>query len=154
MVHIKQPWRSSKGQNVVEFALLAPIVFIFLFAIIDFGVYLNQRTSVEHAVREGARYAAVHVGCTDIQGRTQSQAPSVIPTAQANSIVGVRYPTPAAGGMVEVYVKPTPYPLPIIGPALHTFGINIGSISLSASAWARLEMSVTGAEANGCGPAP
>jgi hypothetical protein len=154
VVHIEHAWRSSKGQNLVEFALLAPIVFILLFGIIDFGMYLNQRISVQHAVREGARYAAVHVGCTDIQGRTQSQAPSVIPTAQAKNIVGVRYPTPTAGGMVEVYVKPTPYPLPIIGPALDAFGINIGSISLKASAWARLEMAVTGNEANGCGPPP
>ena len=147
---------SSRGQTLIEFALLAPILFILLFGIIDFGMYLNQRISVQHAVREGGRYAAVHVGCTDIQERTRSQAPNVIPTAQANSIVGVRYSNnpAAAGDTVEVYAKPTPYPLPIIGPALDTFGIHIGSISLKASAAARLEMAVTGAEANGCGPAP
>jgi Flp pilus assembly protein TadG len=44
----------------VEFALVAPIFFILLFAIIDFGRYVYYVQILNNAAREGARYAIVH----------------------------------------------------------------------------------------------
>ena len=44
----------------MEFALILPLLFIVLFAIIDFGWVLNQQLAVTAAAREGARYYAVH----------------------------------------------------------------------------------------------
>jgi Flp pilus assembly protein TadG len=141
--------KRQEGQTLVEFVVIAPIIFLLLFAIIDFGMYLNLHITVQHAVREGARYAAVETDCNKIQLRTQSQAPGAIPTAQYQDIVIVSYPKnpAAAGDTVKVTVKPTPYPLPIIG---HAFGLNIAPLSLESSASARLEMAVT--DAKGCPP--
>jgi len=143
--------RREEGQTLVEFVLIAPIIFLLLFAIVDFGMYLNLHITVQHAVREGARYAAVETDCNKIQLRTQSQAPGAIPIAQYQNIVSVKYPNPAspaaAGDFVEVIADPEPYPLPIIG---HAFGLSIGALSLRSAASARLEMAVT--DAGGCGP--
>jgi Flp pilus assembly protein TadG len=47
----------TKGVAAVEFALIAPLVFLLLFAAIDLGLMLWVNLSMQYAVREGARYA-------------------------------------------------------------------------------------------------
>ncbi len=49
-----------RGQALVEFALVAPIFFLLLFAIIDFGRYVYYVQVLNNAAREGTRYAIVH----------------------------------------------------------------------------------------------
>jgi len=44
---------------LVEFALIAPVLFLVLFGIIEFGIALNDYQSIRHGVRDGARQAAV-----------------------------------------------------------------------------------------------
>jgi Flp pilus assembly protein TadG len=48
-----------RGQTTVEFALVALLLLTFLFAIIDLAVMFYVNLTVQHAVREGARYAVV-----------------------------------------------------------------------------------------------
>jgi Flp pilus assembly protein TadG len=48
----------SRGQALVEFALVAPIFFLLLFSIIQLGLLLGGQNSLVAAVRETARYAA------------------------------------------------------------------------------------------------
>jgi hypothetical protein len=50
----------SRAQALVEFALVAPIFFLILFSIIDFGRYVYYVQVLNNAAREGARYAIVH----------------------------------------------------------------------------------------------
>ena len=50
----------SRGQTLVEFALVAPIFLLILFSIIDFGRYVYYVQVLNNAAREGARYAIVH----------------------------------------------------------------------------------------------
>jgi len=52
--------RPSPGQALVEFSLVAPLFFLILFAIIDFGRYVYYVQILNNAAREGARYAIVH----------------------------------------------------------------------------------------------
>ena len=47
----------EKGQSVVEFALLAPLMVFMLFAIIDFARIYTAMASVESAAREAADFA-------------------------------------------------------------------------------------------------
>jgi Flp pilus assembly protein TadG len=49
-----------RGQALVEFVLVAPIFFLILFAMIDFGRYVYYVQTINNAAREGARYAIVH----------------------------------------------------------------------------------------------
>jgi Flp pilus assembly protein TadG len=51
--------RSQRGQSLVEFALIVPMLLILVFGIIDFGMGLRAYISVATATREGARYAVV-----------------------------------------------------------------------------------------------
>lgn len=48
------------GQSMVEFALVAPVMFLFIFGIIDFGRYYTANVNVEQASRAGVRFAVTH----------------------------------------------------------------------------------------------
>jgi Flp pilus assembly protein TadG len=49
--------KNKNGQALVEFALMAMLFFLILFAIVDFGVMFYVNLTMQHAVREGTRYA-------------------------------------------------------------------------------------------------
>jgi hypothetical protein len=51
---------SSRGQAMVEFALVAPIFFLLLFGVIEAGRFILYYQTLANATREGARYAIVH----------------------------------------------------------------------------------------------
>ena len=58
--------RTSRGQALAEVALVAPIFFLMVFGIIDLGRVIWANDVVANAAREGARYASVHAGNTDL----------------------------------------------------------------------------------------
>ena len=135
----------QRGQTLIEFAFIAPIMFLFLFVIVDFGIAMDRRIVLQHAVREGARYAAVTTDCAAIQARTEAQAQGIIDVGD----VTVSYETnPApAGDNVSVKAHCT-YQLDILDTISHAFGVDAGSIDMTPSASARLELTVT--NAGGC----
>ena len=132
---------SSRGQTIVEFAVIAPLFFLLLFGIIDFGMAMDHRITLQHAVREGARYAAVHDGCLDIQNRTAERAGTLIDPGE----VSVSYEdNPAPDGSTVTVSAPFHYDFPIMSY------LGIGSIDADVSGAAMLENDVLDAE--GCGP--
>ncbi|GAB2880769.1 pilus assembly protein [Uliginosibacterium flavum] len=50
-------YRKETGATAVEFALIAPVFFLLIFAIIEFGLLFWVDLTMQHAVREGARFA-------------------------------------------------------------------------------------------------
>src|SRR5690606_28297169 len=53
------PRRRQRGVAAVEFGLVALLFFTVLFSIIDWSYLFFANLSMQHAVREGARYAVV-----------------------------------------------------------------------------------------------
>lgn len=51
--------KSTLGGSMVEFALIAPLLFVLLFGIIEFGFYLYNWQVLTNATREGARRGIV-----------------------------------------------------------------------------------------------
>lgn len=51
--------RNERGQTMVEFTLVAPILLVIVFAVIQFGIAFNNYLTLTDAVRAGARKAAV-----------------------------------------------------------------------------------------------
>lgn len=49
----------NRGQAMVETAIVLPVVILLLFAILEFGLVMNQYLVLTAAAREGARSAAV-----------------------------------------------------------------------------------------------
>ncbi len=52
--------KTTRGAAMVELAIIAPLLFILLFAIIEVGAVLYNQAVVTNASREGARYAATY----------------------------------------------------------------------------------------------
>ncbi|MCF8563832.1 pilus assembly protein [Alicyclobacillus tolerans] len=51
--------RGEDGQALVEFALVLPVLALFLMGIIDFGRILSADLTVSEAARDAARYASI-----------------------------------------------------------------------------------------------
>jgi Flp pilus assembly protein TadG len=61
--------RKSRGQSLVEFALVLPVFLVMLFGLLDAGRYVYMNSVLSQAAREGARLAAVEaywIGRTDL----------------------------------------------------------------------------------------
>ncbi len=52
----------SRGQTLVEFALVVPVFLLMLFGVIDIGRFVYTDSVLSQAAREGARLAAVEAG--------------------------------------------------------------------------------------------
>jgi Flp pilus assembly protein TadG len=104
------PSRRRRGQALVEFVLVAPIFFLLLFAIIDFGRYVYYVQILNNAAREGTRYAIVHgdrgipssgpppIGSTsfdpsgnNVRAVVRNYAIGVIGSVPADFVVAVRW---------------------------------------------------------------
>ena len=51
--------RDENGTSVVEFAIVAPLLFVIVFGIIEFGILLYDKAMITNASREGARAGIV-----------------------------------------------------------------------------------------------
>jgi TadE-like protein len=49
---------AQRGQGIVEFAYLVPVLMLILLAILEFGFMFNHHLTLEYATREGARAGA------------------------------------------------------------------------------------------------
>jgi hypothetical protein len=73
----------ENGQGILEFAVVFPLFVFFLMAIFDVGLGLNRQATLQHAVREGARYAAVSAIPSDpvVLNRTVDQSQGLLELA-------------------------------------------------------------------------
>ena len=51
--------RDEHGGSLVEFAVIAPLLFVILFGIIEFGILIYDKAVITNASREGARAGIV-----------------------------------------------------------------------------------------------
>jgi Flp pilus assembly protein TadG len=70
-------FRGEEGTSVVEFALVAPVLFLLLVGILDLGRAVNAYVTVSNAAREGSHYAILH----------PTAAPSAIASAVRERVV-------------------------------------------------------------------
>jgi Flp pilus assembly protein TadG len=74
------------GASAVEFALLAPLLFLILFGIIEFAVAFLHVQSIRTGVREGGRVAAVGAQVSTTQQRTVAASVGSIPNGDASRV--------------------------------------------------------------------
>jgi Flp pilus assembly protein TadG len=86
---------------LVEFALVLPVLTMFLFGIVQFGIAYDKQQSLNAAAREGARLASLRVtDLEEIAERAVAAAdmsavgndPLVVVADAAGTVVGVRCP--------------------------------------------------------------
>jgi len=70
--------RSEGGQALIEMMLVFPVIFLFIVILADFGIALDRREVLQHAVREGARYGSVGHSVFEIKQRTSAQSEKLL----------------------------------------------------------------------------
>lgn len=69
MSAMRRPHDRSRGQALVEFALVLPILFLLIFALVDFGRVIYTQNAIAQGAREGARWGSVQArSASDIPG--------------------------------------------------------------------------------------
>jgi len=98
----------EQGASAVEFAIVASLLFVILFGIIQFGMAYNRSQGLEAASREGARLAATDATYNEIQARVQAAQSLFVGTdvtvSTAPASTGSQKPCQIAGigGLVTV----------------------------------------------------
>ncbi|OGO50883.1 MAG: hypothetical protein A2148_08005 [Chloroflexi bacterium RBG_16_68_14] len=145
-------FRGGRGQSLVEFALVLPVLTLLIFGIIDFGMGLRSYISLTNATREGARFAAVGnmAGAypTDCNGSTNTTVVGRVCVAMEGldlddvETVAVSYPDgQAPGNQVVVTAQYTYNYITPLGDIANFFtgGTFPDMLSLSTSTDMRLE---------------
>lgn len=78
--------KRSHGQNMVEFALMAPVFFLMLFGVIEMGRLMYIDHSIANATREGARQLMVS-GSEAQFPRTEQQIRDTVKTKATGATV-------------------------------------------------------------------
>ena len=110
MTRFRRGLEDDSGASAIEFALVAPLFLLIVFATVMFSIYLATWLGVSHAAAEGARASVAGLTATERQnlaiGRVQAVISGYAPLLDQTK-VQVAYPT-AAAGMFSVQVT---YPL-------------------------------------------
>jgi Flp pilus assembly protein TadG len=148
---VKTPFRrrvrSERGAELIEFAIVLPILLLVFVAIVDFGLVFQRFLTISNAAREGARIAVLPgYTQTDVQNRVTQYVQqgigdnTVLPTTTLTPVSvdppGATPPFPAA----QVTVSMTHNYL-FLGPVMGLFGGSgsFSSVTLSARATMRTE---------------
>jgi hypothetical protein len=86
--HVVDLMKGTEGSAILEFAIVLPLLVVFVVGIYDFSGAFNQKQKIEQAAQEGAIIAGAQP-MSDIQSSNASPA-SLLPvvTAVFNSLVG------------------------------------------------------------------
>ncbi len=74
---IRKMINNNRGQALVEFALVLPVLMLLIIGMMEFGLIINQYMVVTEAAREGARSAAVGNSNTTIISVTKIAASQI-----------------------------------------------------------------------------
>lgn len=74
--------KNEKGQSLVEFVLVLPILLLLILGMLEYGWMLNAKISVTAAAREGARASSV-------LGEENSSQAYTVASAAANKYIGI-----------------------------------------------------------------
>ena len=108
--------RSSRGQTMVEFALVVPILCLVLFGVIQFGVLYKDYVTLTDATRAGARKAAVSRHEADPVGATQAKVQSSASGLDLTKLNVTVSAAPAWEHGADVTVAATyPYDIKLLG---------------------------------------
>ena len=75
-MRLRRKFRSRRGQSVVEFALILPVIMFLLLGMVEMGFAINHNSSMVTATRQGARVGSELVDGTDRKGTNPSSAAS------------------------------------------------------------------------------
>ena len=134
-------WQCERGSELIEFALVAPILILLLAGIFDFGMMFRSLEVVTNAVREGARVGVLPgYQDPDVQARVDAYlAASGLTGPRTTTVLALPVATPAGTFTARSVLVNYTYQFVVLGPIGSRFGGTFGTIPLKARAVMRTE---------------
>lgn len=102
--------RDDRAASMIEFAIVAPLLFLLVFGIIDFGRVFFLYNNLTNAARDGARYGAVlpegGASVTSVRTTVRSRINDV---KKDSGNVNVTYQTVSGARTVRVQIDSFPF---------------------------------------------
>jgi len=127
--------RCCKGQTLVEFGLVLPLILLLLLAVLDFGRGVSAYLALAHSAREGAR-AGIYTSTTDneIRDTVRRQALMLGDLPESKIIISPAFPR-SSGDELQVTVT---YDFDAVTPLVSAFWGG-GALGMSSSARVKVE---------------
>jgi Flp pilus assembly protein TadG len=143
---MKKRLRSERGAELIEFAMIFPVLLLVMLGIVDFGFMFQRYEVLTNAAREGARMAVLPGYATpDVEARVRSYVTTGgVPTRVGNPTVAVlSCSIPVAAGAPLTAKRVTvsyTHSYLFVAPIAAMFGDRTASIPLTAVAIMRDEL--------------
>jgi Flp pilus assembly protein TadG len=103
---LRSRWHSEDGAQLIEFALVLPLLLLVVLGIAEFGFIFQRYEVLTNAAREGARIAVLPgYSSADVQARVAAYvAAGRVPTTAANpdvTVANVAIPTTPGGPVLS-----------------------------------------------------
>jgi Flp pilus assembly protein TadG len=136
--------RSEMGAELVEFALVFPLLLLVVLGIVDFGFLFQQYEVVTNAAREGARIAVLpdYSGADAQQRAVDYLTAAGLTDAGRTSAAGAPQPVNIGGNCMSTVTVTVTYPHQFVflsGIGAY-FGSTFGTATLRASSTMRTEV--------------
>lgn len=135
--------RHRTGAELIEFALVLPMLLLVIVGIFDFGFLFRDFGVITNAAREGARIGVLAgYSTSDVQARANSYMTAAgLDAAQASTAVAVEDLGVGGTSTVRVVRVTVTYPhsFSFLGPIAGLVGGSFGSVSLRAVSTMRVE---------------
>jgi Flp pilus assembly protein TadG len=146
-------YRSQRSQSMVEFALIAPLLLLLLFAVVDFGrviyIYVTLNQAVNEGVRVAIRDSPLLPTNTDVETAVKVHAVDVnLANPCPNGPITAATPPPN-GGWIYITEPNPPSTVEVLGPTLQNapggqmWAVASGSCSATNPAYAHSPLQVT-----------
>lgn len=128
--------RTERGASAVEFAIVLPVLFLIVAAIVDFGRAYFTQIQLANAAREGARAAVVlplgstPAPSTEVPARVSAALPGVTDAVISPTTF---CPSTANSTARATVVVSRPFQWILLGPAMKMFGSTMANGSISAT---------------------
>jgi len=133
---IRNPLENKKGQSLVEFAIVVPLLLILVFGIAEFGRAWMAKNILTGAAREAVRVAAVPAPGGGWNGSAATtRANAILSSAGLTSATATVVDAPGEYGAVTVTVNYN-FPVVLVG---FIPGLNNATIPLSSTTTMRRE---------------
>ena len=147
---VRQALQRERAQALIELAFILPLILVFMLVLVDFGLALDRRLVLQHAVSEGVREAAVNDNTTQIKDITVDQSQGILDPADVtvcyvdmdgNTVLG------DIGDRVQVDAAYTYQFTAGGGEMLQAFGVTPPEITMNPSYSTALQIPVAGGAA-------
>ena len=141
--HRPSRWLDEAGAELIEFALVFPLMLLTVMGIIDFGLLFQKYEVVTNAAREGARVAVLPgYADADVRTRVTQYLTAGGLTDPATVTVGPPETLSLSGQCITVEPVTVKYPhtFSFVGGILGYFGATMTSATLQATAAMRNEI--------------